>query len=238
MLLRLQLPRTIREIRQPLKHSPVPTAAPAFEDVVDYLSYQGVSSNTDLTTEGTPQNRAARWLSELDEAAIQVPEVSIGDAQNSSGYLYTARYVMALNYFELSGLNWTSPANFLSRDDVCSWNGPIEGYNLSMPLSSAQYGGLLCDGESGLPIVLDLGTFTLYFSLDSRKWTTIVCTKMYSSPHNMMLHSVPVHKRIQQSKRKHPNGECSLDESASLGVEVQRIYHRNNPNGALQSFQS
>jgi hypothetical protein len=125
-----------------------------FDAVVEYFSTKHVSSYKDLTTEGTPQNKAALWLAvHEDETAANIPELR----NAHEGYLYMTRYIMALNYYSMDGHNWVNQLNFLSSKPVCDWNGfkPVnsEGLYAAKP----EYGGLQCDRVSGLPTELDLG---------------------------------------------------------------------------------
>lgn len=63
-------------------------ASPA--SVVDFLAESGISTSNDLSNEGTPQERAARWLAESDPANIPVPVESSPEHEK---YRYLVRYV-------------------------------------------------------------------------------------------------------------------------------------------------
>ena len=130
-----------------------------YDTIVSYVVSQGISNETALKTEGTPQNSAARWLSEQDEARVQVPTVPIADASDSSGYRFITRYIMALNYFVLGGDGWRTSVRFLTEYDVCDWNGDKFAYNNDGQLH-IERGGVLCDTNNH-PIYLDLGTSSL-----------------------------------------------------------------------------
>ena len=92
---------------------------PALQDVIQYLLDNGVSSQQDLQTQGSPQNKAAIWLAEEDPANLVVPVLNITTVD---GYRYMTRYIMTLNYFAMDGENWIDNMNFLSGDDICYWN--------------------------------------------------------------------------------------------------------------------
>jgi len=131
---------------------------PLAEDVLAYLTKYDVSKSEDLTTPGTPQQQAVQWLTEEDEARVQVPiGVDISDPLDRAGYLFVTRYIMALTYFALRGDKWMTQMNFLSPDPVCKWNGFSFAFDNSA--SFAETGGLKCDPVTGLPIVLDLGRY-------------------------------------------------------------------------------
>jgi hypothetical protein len=131
-----------------------PSERASFEDIVKYLSLEGVSSQTDLITSGSPQNKAARWLAEEDLAAVIVPTVSIDDPQDTSGYMFMVRYIMALDYHAFDGPGWLTQVDFMTGVDVCSWNGYSAAFHPSGTYT--EIGGLQCDPNSGLPTILDL----------------------------------------------------------------------------------
>lgn len=100
-----------------------PTAEPKrFPDVVNFLVQQGISSETDLMTDGTPQNRAARWIADED-----LHLASFGDDDYQVGVInqafqFVARYALAVFAFSTNGPNgWTQPLYFLSGRPVCGW---------------------------------------------------------------------------------------------------------------------
>jgi len=114
-----------------------------FESVVEFLANEGISDLEDLVAEGSPQNRAALWLAEEDPGNVVIPADS-----HTQGYLYVARYVMALNYFAMGGKRWLSRLNFLSGDDICRWN-------------KANW-GIFCSPEEGrrdIPVRMYIGMF-------------------------------------------------------------------------------
>jgi len=116
-----------------------------FESVVEFLANEGISDREDLVAEGSPQNRAALWLAEEDPRNVALPTDSRYETQ---GYLYVARYVMALNYFAMGGQSWPFQLNFLSGDDICRWN-------------VADW-GIFCSPEEGrrdIPVRLYIGKF-------------------------------------------------------------------------------
>ena len=39
--------------------------------------------------------------------------------------MYMVRYVMAVNYFALGGIQWDAHLQFLMENDVCDWNDDI-----------------------------------------------------------------------------------------------------------------
>jgi hypothetical protein len=51
---------------------------------------------------GTPQNRAAHWMSEQDGAKYAVPELA---SATLVGYKYISRYVLAVFYLSMGGQN-------------------------------------------------------------------------------------------------------------------------------------
>ena len=106
-----------------ISRGPDPEAAtrprPALQDVIQYLLDNGVSSQQDLQSEGSPQNMAASWLAEEDPANVIIPAFNVTMVD---GYRYMTRYIMALNFFAMDGENWLDDMNFLSGGDVCYWH--------------------------------------------------------------------------------------------------------------------
>lgn len=96
-------------------------------------------SGDDLTVEDpdSPQVQAFVWVAE--DSMVR------GDGSDEDIIL---RYVSAVVYYSLSGENWTNQYNFLSHDDICSWND-----------AETRTSGIICsDGEV---FELQLGKCTL-----------------------------------------------------------------------------
>jgi hypothetical protein len=85
---------------------------PRTADVVGFLAENGVSKLEDLHTEGTPQNKAATWIADVDR--LHVPM--------STKIKFIDRYVLTVLFFALGGdETWPGNANFLTPKHVCSW---------------------------------------------------------------------------------------------------------------------
>ena len=94
--------------------SSAPTAEPnRFPEVVDFLVQQGISSEIDVKTEGTPQNLAAHWIADGD-----VHLASFGDDNYQVGvvnraYQFVTRYSLAVFFFSTNGpTSWIEPYYF------------------------------------------------------------------------------------------------------------------------------
>jgi hypothetical protein len=120
-----------------------------FEEVTAYFIASGISNEVAIQTLGTPQNTAAYWLALNDEADMAVPAVP---PTVPEGYKYMTRYVLAVIYFALDGENWNYQANFVTIEDICSWN------QVNFDDSNFYRQGVLCDSNTGLIFALDLGT--------------------------------------------------------------------------------
>jgi hypothetical protein len=132
-----------------------------FEEIVDWLASEGISSDQVLEEEGSPQNRAARWLADTDLADLPLPETSANDSLYS--YMYMVRYVMALIYYQMNGENWLYSVDFLSAKPVCEWHTPSAGLTggYTGGRLGTEEGGVLCDDELGIPIAIDLGKLSV-----------------------------------------------------------------------------
>jgi len=133
----------------------------SLDQVLDYLVQQGVSRRDTWNVFGTPQHRAALFLAMEEDAVHKIPRVAINDPTDRSGYLYVARYVMAVVYFSLNGNHWKSRCNFLTTNPVCEWNDVLPQFIVeevaNNPDGVTELGGVLCDSSTGVPVVLDLG---------------------------------------------------------------------------------
>lgn len=134
-------------------HDQVPAT---LEEVVAYLVTENVSRESDLTNDKAPQYKAAQWLSQVDGARLALPTTSLSSQDNRDAYLVVARYVLALTYFALNGPDWNFQRGFLADNSVCDWNEPTIGIEGNIP--DLESGGIRCSNETGLPIVMDLGT--------------------------------------------------------------------------------
>ena len=82
-----------------------------FAKIVDFISGEGWTSKFNLMDEGSPQMRAAVWVSDFDEQ--QVPIGNTADLRE--------RYALAVLHFATNGRDWARDLGFLSSADVCDW---------------------------------------------------------------------------------------------------------------------
>jgi hypothetical protein len=115
---------------------------------VEYLSSNDVSEMNMMIRVDTYQYQAVNWLANHDAMNLPVPTTNI---QSYEGYMYAARYILALNYFALGGPQWDNPYHFLSPQSVCLWNKQQKIYNRKMSdddLSEAFLdAGLICTSD-------------------------------------------------------------------------------------------
>jgi hypothetical protein len=183
-------------VRPPVPPPKPPAPTPCIgteEDLLKILSQ--VSTLQSLTTNGTPQNKAFKWL------------------RTDSFYCYTnesckliQRYIMALTYFSTDGEKWTNcgqeggssacdPA--ICRDEG---NKPNLGTSrwLNHNSSECQWCGAACNPTNLCMTNIDLGAlFTLYFLFSWKKETseTIILTLLFL----FLAHSI----RFDQLRRNH-----------------------------------
>jgi hypothetical protein len=121
----------------------------SLEEVISFVSQSGVSDQKALVLSGTPQNRAATWIAEQDEADWAVPTDAFTSLDH---YKYLTRYIMAVLYFSTGGSSWETPLGFMTSEDVCDWNTQMtNGY-------TDYRKGVVCDDTMGLVYALFLGT--------------------------------------------------------------------------------
>lgn len=104
------------------------TRAEAIRNIVEDLSDANL-----LDDFSSPQNRALRWITDVDEAAL--------DETNPPRI--KQRYILAVLYFATNGDSWSNNFNWLSKDHECDWNGV--GYDKINDAEAEQ--GVFCSDE-------------------------------------------------------------------------------------------
>jgi len=85
--------------------------------VATFLIDEDVSFEDQVTTPGSPQNRAAAFMAIDDAAQLEVPEYkSAPDA-----FKFLQRYALAVFYYAMGGESWDFALNFLTPDETCIW---------------------------------------------------------------------------------------------------------------------
>lgn len=88
------------------------------DDVIDFLSVT-ISEKELFNNKDTPQYKAARWIADQDFLEVEIPE----DPENyDDDFEFVQRYIMAVFYFAMDGVNWRYKAYFMSDYSVCEWN--------------------------------------------------------------------------------------------------------------------
>ena len=124
---------------------PAPTTSPATgttaeirtSQIKSYLIQQGISSEADLTTEGSPQQLALEFLAVRDGYVMDVP---VGSKDTPEGYDFMTRYVLSTLYFSTLGSRWTFDLNFMKPTGVCAWYSVLQYVDMS-----TEYRGVACD---------------------------------------------------------------------------------------------
>lgn len=137
------------------------------QEVISYLTNTHDIQFFSDRTSNTPQYMAAKWMAETDPANWDLPTASTTTNDDNYAYRYLARFIMALNYYALNGQYWTNPLNFLSKQDICSWVGYVDGSTSSGGGSSNELAGIFCDIQTNLPIDVSLCKFVSRFQLCS-----------------------------------------------------------------------
>ena len=90
-----------------------PTSTPKCYDDTVQLLLSEINIDLDaLSTPFTSEQKAFVWLSSL----------STGQLDLCRPYEVVQKYVLALLYYATNGENWNLQLDFLTNDDVCSWN--------------------------------------------------------------------------------------------------------------------
>lgn len=85
--------------------------------VASFLIDQDISYEFDVTTAGSPQNRAASFMAIEDGIQLQVPATE----DDPLAYEFIQRYALATFYYSLGGESWDFSMNFLGPDRTCLW---------------------------------------------------------------------------------------------------------------------
>jgi hypothetical protein len=118
-----------------------PTMMPTSERFIAVVDKLDPLSGEKLVEIGSPQYRAARWISEEDPMQLDISDVS-----------FEQRYAMAVLYYSLNGDDW-GKNNWLSEASECDWdfvggstpdcrNGCLDGKVCSLVFS--EYTALRC----------------------------------------------------------------------------------------------
>jgi len=89
---------------------------PRFEEVKDFLTF--LTPKAVLEEEGTPQNKAAKWVADEDVFRLRIPE----STEYDESFHFFQRYILAVFYHALDGPNWDHQMQFLTETSVCNWN--------------------------------------------------------------------------------------------------------------------
>lgn len=108
--------------------------------IKDYLISNGISTEADLNTDGSPQQKALNFISVADGAKVPVPG---GDKNTPDGYDFMTRYVLSVLYYQTLGDRWVYSLNFLQPFSVCYWYSVLQYPDLSQ-----EFRGVACT-ESG-----------------------------------------------------------------------------------------
>jgi len=110
------------------------------EQVKKYLITNGISTEADLNSAGSPQQKALNFISVLDGAKVPVPG---GDKNTPDGYDFMTRYVLSVVYYGTYGDRWVYSLNFLQPFSICYWYSVLQYPDLSQ-----EFRGVACT-ESG-----------------------------------------------------------------------------------------
>jgi hypothetical protein len=100
--------------------------SPRMTATVDLLSGNGITKEVELTTPGTPQNRAALWIANEDALQLDIPraisDILVPLVDRTSPYPFVQRYALAVFYYSTKGDEaWTNSLQFVSDQHECSW---------------------------------------------------------------------------------------------------------------------
>ena len=99
--------------------------------VADYLEALHISEMADMSLEGSPQNRALKWIADDDDYQMALPNITSADSSSGVRQLhheahstrnpFVERYSLAVFYYSLGGPKWDYQLRFLSPTHHCEW---------------------------------------------------------------------------------------------------------------------
>ena len=153
------------------------------QDILEYLLHYKVSSQESLKDPNSPQYMAFQWLVHTDRNPWQVPTAK---KTARDGYVFTARYVLAVLYYALDGSQWTHSLNFLSDDDICDWHESILDHKGNW---SPEF-GVSCETLQIFPTGLDMTNNNLIGSLPT-ELGELITLRSIDMEQNSLENSIP-----------------------------------------------
>lgn len=150
----------------------------------NFIEDMKISTKSHLVTPGSPQNKALNWIANQDAGTFQIPV----SATAPSAFKFAQRYVLAVMYYSLDGMNWQYRNDFLSEFDECDWNrGVNTGGGKSFKF------GVSCDVK-GMVNELFMRKSSLLSSLGSQilNSPTLTCHSSLISAGNNLAGSIPL----------------------------------------------
>jgi hypothetical protein len=99
--------------------------------VADYLEALDIATMDDMRFEGSPQNRALKWIADDDEYQLALPDTTSADSFGGVRHVqavyptrnpFVERYSLAVFYYSLGGPRWDYQLQFLAPTDHCEWH--------------------------------------------------------------------------------------------------------------------
>jgi hypothetical protein len=126
------------------------------KEMANWVVRTGISSQSAVTTPGTPQDRAIEYLVQNSFALPDTDSLAISAAMDS-GYMLAAHYVLAVIFYSTKGESWHSPLGFLKPNThICNWKSIRPAIDEQGQIEFV-FTGVTCD-DDGLLYSLDLGT--------------------------------------------------------------------------------
>jgi hypothetical protein len=202
------------------------TKRPNYGDIVDFVVGNRISLEMDVAGAGTPQAQAIVWLMRDDPANKKVPTSSTLDSYE--GYMYMVRYVMAVNYFALGGVDWEYHLQFLMQTDVCDWNDDVhvEETIFRMGLFCANVPSETEGKLVNVPYSFYIGMSCTFWVLSRHHCNCGVCrhscrNSHFTFPHDFTLRLTSRIKRIEWIVGINPIREWLTDIVAKVDVNIQ-----------------
>jgi hypothetical protein len=123
------------------------------DQILNWLTSQGISSAEALQTDGSAQQLALQFMTE-DGLFLDAPTT---DKSTPEGYNFMTRYVLSVLYYATKGDDWQFDLNFKKPTTHCAWYSVLQYVDLS-----TEFRGVACDQETGQVDSLFMSEFFLF----------------------------------------------------------------------------
>jgi hypothetical protein len=102
------------------------------QDIVDFLTANGVTPIETLKDPSSPQSLAVHWMAAMDPVQVDIPQLL------HSPQRFVQRYTLAVLFYSLDGTHWKERYEWMTAVDECAWYREVD--EPSVPLDTVSMG--------------------------------------------------------------------------------------------------